>query len=64
MKKFRGKPNPTRTNRAFEALAKNFYTDTPMWRFVARGGRGRRLMILYRRLKGSRRPQCFRQDVW
>ena len=63
-KKQRGKPNPTRTKRAIAALADNFYTQSPLWRFIARGGRGRKLVRAYRELKNSRRPQCFRQDVW
>jgi hypothetical protein len=64
MKKQRGKPNPTITHRLIARLADNFYAQSPLWRMLARGRLGRKLMRAYRELKNSRRPQCFRQDVW
>jgi hypothetical protein len=64
LKKRRGVLNPTKRKRAFEALADNFFAASPLQRFLMRGGRGRKLMRAYRNVKNSRRPQCFRQDVW
>ena len=64
MKKCRGKSNPTRAKRALRELADVFFVQSPLWRYIARGGRGRKFMREYRKFKNSRRPQCFRQDVW
>ena len=64
MKKCRGKSNPTRVKRALRELADVFFSQSPVWRYIARGGRGRNLMREYRKFKNSRRPHRFRQDVW
>lgn len=47
-----------------ELLAENFFAESPMYRMMYRTGLGRKRMRMYRKIKASRRPQCFRQDVW
>jgi hypothetical protein len=50
--------------RKIMALAKNFYSDSPLTRFLMRCRRARKQMLAYREMKMIRRPRRFRQDVW
>ena len=48
----------------FRELADNFFRESPLFRFISRGGAGRKRLRLYRKLKGTRRPKFCKQDIW
>jgi hypothetical protein len=58
------KTNPTKMAKLLKLLCDNFYAETPLQRYLMRGGRGRKSMQRYRAAKRVRRPAQFRQDVW
>jgi len=58
------KLNPTKLKNLLKLLCDNFYAETPLQRWLLRGGAGRKGMQRYRARKRIRRPQEFRQDAW
>ena len=53
-----------RRGQLIKNLVGNFFSETPFQRMIRRGGRARKQMQAYRRMKMIRRPRRFRQDVW